>query len=48
MDMILTREDLLREEALVRAREVCQFKGAEVTSEKVVEYASAFYDFLKG
>lgn len=44
----LTREDLLREEALVRARETCQFGGSKVTADEVVEHAKTFYDFLKG
>lgn len=44
----LSRKDLLREEALVRARETCQFGGKEVTPEGVLKYAKAYYDFLKG
>jgi hypothetical protein len=41
----LTREDLLREEALVRAREVCS-QGQVFEADKVVETATKFYEFL--
>lgn len=43
MEMVLTREDVLREEALVRAREVC---GQGATAESVVACAEAFFKFL--
>jgi hypothetical protein len=41
----LSREDLLREEALVRAREVCLHAGVN-DADGVVAYAEAFYKFL--
>lgn len=43
----LSRDDLLREEALIRAREVCCWGAAEPPSpEKIVQHAEAFYAFL--
>lgn len=43
MDHLLTRTDVLREEALVRARETC---GTLAKPEDVVAAAEKFYSFL--
>ena len=47
MEYTLTREDLLREEALMRAREVAQLGKVEADSaEDVVAIAEKFHTFL--
>lgn len=49
MDMGLTREDLLREEALMRAREVAQLGRVKAeTADDVVAIAETFHAFLTG